>query len=310
MILNKLHVFNTVYASCSTARAAEQLSVTRSAISQSISKLEAELGTSLFTRLPKGLVPTQTAHQMAKNIGPLLEQITNEVNAVMGNQICNSGTIHIGAPPVTGTFHLPRIIETFNREFPNVEIRLSFDYSIGLISKVLAGELDLSIIDVFGGVHLQRDFHAFCHREPLLSEIVVMACSPEYFSSHIGDDLSYENLSKQNFLSVRDDFLEIKSWFIHQYEKSPTYLRKALFSENGLAALDCACRGLGLFIVGSNVSHDYIDKRKLVAITPRNRGEENQISLIQLLDKKPTLIEKSFIKHIKKYAKSQWKSGI
>ncbi len=310
MILNKLHVFKAVYECTSTSRAAEKLNVTRSAISQSIAKLEMELGTSLFTRLPKGLVPTQAAHQLAKNIAPLLDQIADEVNAVIGNQISNSGVIHIGAPPTTGTFHLPRIVEAFNQENPNVEIKLSFDYSIDLISKVLSGDLDLSIIDVFGAVHLQRDFHAFCHREALLDEIVLMVCSPGYFTEHIGNDLSYENLSNQNFLSVREDFLEVKSWFRHQYQQLPPYLRKTLFSENGLAVLDCACRGLGLFIVGSNVAQDYIEQGRLVEVAPYSRGEDNQISLIQLLDKKPTAMEKAFVRHIKAYARNEWKNGL
>ncbi len=309
-MLNKLHVFNKVYACGGTSRAAEQLKVTRSAISQSISKLEAELGTSLFTRLPKGLVPTQAAHQLAKNIGPLLDQISNEVNAVIGQQVSNSGIVHIGAPPVTGTFNLPKIIQAFNQEYPNVEIRLSFDYSIELVSKLLNGELDLSIIDVFGGVHLPREFHAFCHRELLLNEIVVLTCSPEYFAAHLADDLSFENLSKQNFLSIREDFLDVKSWFIHQYQQAPSYLRKTLFSKNGLAALDCACRGLGLFVVGSNVAQDYIEQGKLVEVAPFNRGEDNQLSLIQLLDKKPTSVEKAFIKHLKTYAREEWKNGL
>ena len=306
MMLNKLHIFNSVYACGNTSRAAEQLNVTRSAISQSITRLEAELGVSLFTRLPNGLVPTQAAHQLAENIGPLLAQINDEVNAVIGQQTSNRGTLHIGAPPVTGTFHLPRIIETFNQQLPDVEIRLTFGYSIELISKVLSGALDLSVIDLFGGVQLQRDFHAFCHREPLLDEIVVLACSPDYYAAHIGDDLSYENLSKQNFLSVREDFLEIKSWFQHQYQQTPAYLRKTLFSENGLAVLDCACRGMGLFIVGTNVAQGYIDQGKLVDVAPFNRGEINQLSLIQLLDKKPTAVEKAFIRHIKTYAMTEW----
>ncbi len=308
MILNKLHIFNSVYTCGTTSGAAEQLNVTRSAISQSITRLEAELGLSLFTRLPKGLVPTRAAHQLASNINPLLTQLNDEVNAVIGQQTRNHGILHIGAPPVTGTLHLPRIIEAFNRDMPDVEIRLSFDYSIELISKVLSGELDLSIIDVFGGVHLQREFHAFCHRETLLDEIVVLACSPDYFAAHIGDDLSYDNLSKQNFLSVRDDFLEVKSWFLHQYQRAPTYLRKTLSSENGLAVLDCACRGLGLFIAGTNVAQRYIDQGQLVEITPHNRGETNQLSLIQLLDKKPTALEKVFIRHIKAYAQAQWET--
>lgn len=306
MVLNKLHIFNSVYGCGSTARAAEQLNVTRSAISQSITRLETELGVSLFTRLPKGLVPTQAAHQLAKNIGPLLAQITDEVNAVKGQQTSNRGILHIGAPPVTGTFHLPRIVETFTRENPDVEIRLSFGYSIELISQVLAGTLDLSVIDMFGGVQLQRDFHLFCHREPLLDELVILACSPTYFERHLGDDLSYENLSKQNFLSVREDFLEIKSWFQHQYQQTPAYLRKTLFSENGLAVLDCACRDMGLFIAGTNVAQRYIDQGDLVAVAPVNSGEPNQLSLIQLLDKKPTALEKAFIRHIKDYAANEW----
>lgn len=310
MVLNKLHIFNSVYQCGNTTRAAEQLNVTRSAISQSIAKLEDELGTCLFTRLPKGLVPTQPAHQLAKNIGPLLEQITNEVNAVIGNQTSNSAVIHIGAPPTTGTFHLPRIIESFNREHPNVEIKLSFGYSVDLISKVISGELDLSIIDIFGGVHLSKEFHAFCHRDVLLDELVLMACSPEYFERNIGDDLSYENLSRQNFLSVRDDFLEVKSWFQDQFNQCPAYLRKTLHSENGLAVLDCTCRGLGLFVVGSNVAQDYIQQGRLVEVTPRHRGEANQLSLIQLLDKKPTAMEKALIKHIKAYAQHEWCSGL
>lgn len=305
-MLNRLPVFDAVYHSGNTGRAAEQLNVSRSAISQSISRLEAELGVCLFTRQPRGLVPTRAAHQLAESIGPLLAQLDDELNAVRGQQTRPRGTLHIGAPPVTGTFHLPRIIEAFNRELPEVEFRLTFGYSIDLISQVLSGALDMSVIDVFGGVHLQREFHAFCHREPLLAETVVLACSPDYYARQLGDDLSYDNLARQHFLSVREDFLEVRSWFQHQYQQVPAQLRRTLFSENGLAVLDCACRGLGLFIVGTNVAQRYIDDGRLVAVAPVDRGETNQLSLIQLLDRKPSRVEKAFIRHLRHYAANDW----
>lgn len=310
MILNKLHVLKTVYECGNASKASEALNVTRSAISQNISKLEKELGVSLFTRTPKGLVPTSTAHELAKSVSPLLDQIADQINAIISQQKSHAGTLHVGAPALTGTVHLPKILEIFHEVHPGVEIRLTLAYSNELVEKVLSGHLDLSLIDVFGGVELQRDFHTFCHCEPVLDEMIVMVCSPKYFEKHVKGDLSYTNLCRQDFLSVRKDTLAIRSWFYRQFGKSPSYLKNKLLSENGITVLDCACRGLGLCVFGSNVTQQYVDEGKLVEIHVQCRGEKNQISVIQLLDRKPRQIEKDFINVVKAFAQNEWEKGI
>jgi len=65
-----------------------------------------------------------------------------------------------------------------------------------------------------------------------------------------------------------------------------------------------------LFIVGTNVAQRYIDQGDLVAVTPVNRGAPNQLSLIQLLDKKPTALEKAFIRHRQDYAANEWVTAL
>lgn len=306
MNLNKLYIFKTLYECGSTSGASEVLNVTRSAISQNLSKFETELGVPLFVRSPKGLIPTSTAHELAANTSSHLEEISYHVNSLVLNQSTRAGVINIGAPPATGTVHMPRIIEAFSHKNPNVEIRLTLAYPDELSEKVLTGHLDMALIDVFGGVNLKNDFHSICHCEPLADEVVVMVCSPGYLQENLTRALSYKALCKQKFLSLNQDTLEIRSWFHYQFGKSPAYLKKKIISDNGLVLLDCACRGLGLCLFGSNVAQEYLDRGQLSEIRIKKRGEKNQISLIQLLDKKPNKIEKDFIKSLKLYAKTNW----
>ncbi|MFT2111098.1 LysR family transcriptional regulator [Marinomonas sp. 2405UD68-3] len=310
MILNRLHVFKSLYECGSTAKAAESLHVTRSAISQNLTKLESELGASLFTRTPKGLNPTSIAHELADSLSPLLNEITETVNSIKSNQSINAGMLNIGAPPASGAFHMPKIIEAYNKINPNVEINLTLADSHSLSELVLSGKLDLAIIDVFGGVSLQREFHAFCHREPLIDEYIVMLCSANYYHEHIKGDVSFECLSKQDFLSLRKDSMDIKSWFHYQFNKTPLSLKKKLTTAHGLTILECAHRDLGLFVSGSIVTQNYVNQGEFIEITPHSRGEPNHINIIQLLDKKQRIIEKEFIKLLKYYAKTQWIKGL
>jgi len=217
---------------------------------------------------------------------------------------CLNGVIHVGAPLTTGSVHMPRIIELFNQNHTDIEIQLSLEPSASLLSKLLKGDLDLALIDIFKGITLHRDLHAYCHLQPILDEAVVLVCSPEYYETKIGKDLSFEHLSSLGFLSMNTESLEIKSWFHQQYGKSPQYFRRKLTTNNGIALLDCACRGLGLGIMGSNVSQAYVDRGDLVEVSPNVRGDNNQINLVQLLDKKPSTLEKNFIQQIKIYAEN------
>jgi len=310
MTLHKLQIFQTIYEAGSTSNAAEKLHVTRSAVSQALAKLEHELGVSLFTRLPRGLVATPSGHQLAQNMAPLLQQMQEEIEAVSQNHIRKSCVLNIGAPQTTGTIHMPRILQLFHQKYRDVEIRLTLDRSPELVTKVLQGYLDFSLIDFYGGVTLHRDLHAQCLQQPVLEEVVVMVCSPDYYEQKIAGDLSYENLITLDYVSFDHEYLEFKSWFYVQFGKSPKYFRRKLLINNGLAVFDCACKGLGLCMTGSNISQDYVEKGDLVEITPHVRGQENHISLIQLLDKKPSAMEKALRQHIQDYARRLWKSGV
>jgi LysR family glycine cleavage system transcriptional activator len=63
----------------SYSRAAKELSVTHSAVSQQIRQLEAELGVKLFERRGTGMVPTPAAERFARQVGEGLAVLQNAV---------------------------------------------------------------------------------------------------------------------------------------------------------------------------------------------------------------------------------------
>src|SRR5665213_440458 len=85
--LSRLHVLREVFALGSFSAAAEALSYTQSAISQSIARLEAETGTTLVVRDRRGIRPTAAGATLvghAETIFAQVEAAEADLAAVLG----------------------------------------------------------------------------------------------------------------------------------------------------------------------------------------------------------------------------------
>lgn len=72
--LNLLRTFATVYECQSVTKAAEQLDLTQSAVSNSINRLKSRTGQALFNRTGRGVTPTRFAQELYQQLqSPLLE---------------------------------------------------------------------------------------------------------------------------------------------------------------------------------------------------------------------------------------------
>ena len=85
--LNALRAFEAAARHASFARAADELAVTPAAISQQIRLLEAELGVTLFRRLPRGLVLTETAKSALPELGKAFAHLARAVEGVRGGSL-------------------------------------------------------------------------------------------------------------------------------------------------------------------------------------------------------------------------------
>src|SRR5216683_3488812 len=93
--LNDIAAFLTVARERSFTRAAAQLGVSQSALSQTVRGLEARLGLRLLTRTTRSVAPTEAGERLLQTAGPRLEEIDAELAALSELREKPAGTIRI-----------------------------------------------------------------------------------------------------------------------------------------------------------------------------------------------------------------------
>lgn len=116
--------------------AARSLSVSPSAVSKSIQRLELFLGVKLFTRTTRSLVLTSEGHELQDKALHLLQAADSIVQSATASQAEPSGTLKIAAPLLIGTRLLAPALPEFRRRFPKVklDLRLS-DHYVNLVEE-------------------------------------------------------------------------------------------------------------------------------------------------------------------------------
>jgi DNA-binding transcriptional LysR family regulator len=123
--------------------AAEELHISQPALTKSVRQLEQALGVKLFERLPTGVVPTRFGEILARRVRLIdleYRHALAEIEAIKGG---TGGTINLGAGPVWMARLLPPIVAEFERQQPNVKIRMRGGVIDTLVPALLAGELDV-----------------------------------------------------------------------------------------------------------------------------------------------------------------------
>ncbi len=80
--LDQLAAFVAVARERSFTAAAAKLNVSQSALSHTLRELEERLGVRLLTRTTRNVSPTEAGERLLRNIGPRLDEIASEVEAV------------------------------------------------------------------------------------------------------------------------------------------------------------------------------------------------------------------------------------
>ena len=100
--LNDLVAFLAVARERSFTRAAAQLGVSQSALSQTVRGLEARLGLRLLTRTTRSVAPTEAGERLLRAVGPRLDEIDAELAALSELREKPAGTIRITAHRARG----------------------------------------------------------------------------------------------------------------------------------------------------------------------------------------------------------------
>jgi DNA-binding transcriptional LysR family regulator len=154
--LARLQVLCEVVALGSFSAAAESLSYTQSAVSQSIARLEAETGAPLVVRGRRGVSPTAAGAALVSHAERIFEQVREaeaDIAAVMG---VRSGRLRVGTFPSGAATLMPPAVARFRRSHPDVVLTLEDGEPETIVPRLRAGELDLALLYEFPGARPRR----------------------------------------------------------------------------------------------------------------------------------------------------------
>lgn len=143
--LELYRVFYTVAKHKHMTKASEELHISQPAISQSIKKLEDQLGGTLFLRSNKGMELTEEGKMFYEYVKGALELINNAENEFTSFKDLSKGEIKIGCSATLTKLVLMDALKEYHKEYPNININITNGLTKDLLNDLKLGKLDFVI---------------------------------------------------------------------------------------------------------------------------------------------------------------------
>lgn len=144
MELRQLRYFVRIVELGSMSRAALDLNMVQSALSQQISRLESELSTRLLQRTPRGVIPTEAGQAFFHQAQLTLRHAQQAIHAAQQARL--SGAVSMGlSPTIANVLGLP-LMRAMRERYPEVRLHMVSALSGHLTSLLNARQLDLAIL--------------------------------------------------------------------------------------------------------------------------------------------------------------------
>lgn len=137
--------FDAIRRAGSIREAARRLNVASSAVNRQLLKLEAELGTPLFERLPTGLKLTHAGATFARHAIEVLqdaERVRSELEAMQG---LRSGHVEIAAVEALTSDLLPSVLTRLRELYPRITVGVTVLGSAAISQAIVSGDADIGI---------------------------------------------------------------------------------------------------------------------------------------------------------------------
>lgn len=230
-----LQCFEAVARHMSFTLAAQDLSLTQSAISKQIAQLEATLCQPLFHRSPRGLALTPAGRMYLSEVRAILNQVDASARYVMGYGQADE-TLTIAVQPTFGTSWLIPRLKHFLQAHPHIQVVTKGD---ARPFDLMQSRIDVSLF--YGAGSLPG---ADCHR--LLDAPVAAVCRPDMLPA--GGLTSLAVLEQGQLIQCSSRPEIWRDWFAHQGFHAIHAYRGPRFDTFGMC-LQAALDGLGMAIM-------------------------------------------------------------
>jgi DNA-binding transcriptional LysR family regulator len=147
MELRQLEYFAAVVRHGHFGRAAQDVYVTQSALSQQISRLEDELGLTLLVRSPKGVELTPAGLDFIDHARGILGRVAEARAAIDDHLGAARGVARVAATTYDSR-GLAEALVSFHRAFPRVQLALQHGSAAQVVDLLSSGAVDVAVLAV------------------------------------------------------------------------------------------------------------------------------------------------------------------
>lgn len=169
MDIRRLKEFLAVLETGSLSKAAEILNIAQPALSQSLARLERELGVRLFQRSRRGAEPTAAARQIAEDVRSGVLRIANAMDAARAIAQGRAGVLRVGLVSSALVDILPRGLRALRELAPGVRIVLREMSNAEQAQALSRGEIDVAL------AHTPLALTGVMHEKVLMRERLMAA---------------------------------------------------------------------------------------------------------------------------------------
>jgi DNA-binding transcriptional LysR family regulator len=258
--LDDLSVFLAVCEASGFRAAAKRLGLSASSVSDTVTRVEAQLGVPLLTRNTRSVMPTEAGRELAARISPLLAETRAALHDVAGSGQQVRGLLKLNVAGAVMVDILPPLIDRFLLRHPAVRVEIMVDDR--LVDVIAEG----CAAGIRYGEHLAQDMIAV----PIGPQFQqgALAAAPSYLRargspSHPGELLNHE------CIRMRFSSGALTAWSFERDGEALTVDppgRLIIATDGAAAAIDLARAGQGFIFTFRNWLDPYLQSGELVPV--------------------------------------------
>ena len=291
LTLRHLEAFRAVMVRNSVTGAADLLGVTQPVVTRLISDFEDRIAFPLFIRQKGRLFPTAEASLLIEDVQQAMTLVERISYASSSIRELKQGKLLVAAAPAVALCCLPQAIATFTQENPETLVSLHMDNSPTVLDMVHQGRADLGV------VMMPLSSSALGNSEVLLSGRMV-GVVPRGHRLADATVLRPADFEGENFIAM-SPLIEARTVINAIFLSHNVQRRINIETQISLAVIRHVEAGAGISLVDPVTAAGY--GSELVRFIPFEPAVANDYMLVTSAKRKPPLIMKPFIEHVRQH---------
>lgn len=249
--LNSLKAFEATARLQSFTKAAEELNVTRAAVSQQVKSLEAYLDATLFERNGAQLNLTQAAHEYLPVVSHVFQSLSAATQHLFSRQQQAQLSLHV-AHSFCSQWLMPRLAD-FHRQHPKISFKVS------TTANAMPSNSDIADVEIINGYGEWQSQQAI----QLTRENWIVVASPGFL--HLNPVRDLADLIRLPKLAT-GGYQETWQCWLEQQGYQGTSIKLTGEFEHSLLAIEAAVNQLGVLLVRDLLVEDHLQQGTLVKV--------------------------------------------